>query len=92
MRILVDSIIEESGRTVAIIDVYPAFTPRPWPSNASSRTSYGETARVGETPTADTSVGADAHGLDDASFSYQWIRNAGALTLTLPELSEVATH
>ena len=35
------------------------------------------TARVGETLTADTSGFADEDGLDDATFSYQWMRNDG---------------
>ncbi len=36
------------------------------------------TAKVGETLTADTSGIADADGLEDVSYSYQWIRNNGA--------------
>ena len=35
------------------------------------------TAQVGETLTADTSGIADENGLDNASFSYQWLRNDG---------------
>ena len=35
------------------------------------------TARVGQTLTADTSGIADADGLDNVSFTYQWIRNDG---------------
>ena len=35
------------------------------------------TAQVGETLTADTSGIADEDGLDNVSYSYQWIRNAG---------------
>ena len=35
-------------------------------------------ARVGETLTADTSGIADADGLSNATFSYQWIRNDGS--------------
>ena len=34
-------------------------------------------AQVGETLTADTSDIADSDGLDNASFSYQWVRNDG---------------
>ena len=37
----------------------------------------GGTARVGETLTADISEIADADGLDNAVFSYQWIRHHG---------------
>ncbi len=36
------------------------------------------TAQVGETLTASTAGIADADGLDDAEFSYQWIRNDGS--------------
>ena len=36
------------------------------------------TARVGETLTADTSGIADADGLSNASFSYQWVSNDGS--------------
>ena len=35
------------------------------------------TAQVGETLTADTSDIPDSDGLDNASFSYQWVRNDG---------------
>ena len=37
------------------------------------------TARVGETLTADTSGIADADGLRNAAFRYQWIRNDGTI-------------
>ena len=36
------------------------------------------TAQVGETLTSDTSGIADADGLTNVSFSYQWIRNDGS--------------
>ena len=35
------------------------------------------TAQVGETLTADTSAIADEDGLDNVSYSYQWVRNDG---------------
>ncbi|MCY3693065.1 MAG: SwmB domain-containing protein [Chloroflexi bacterium] len=38
------------------------------------------TARVGETLTADTSGIADADGLDDASFSYQWLADGADIS------------
>ena len=44
---------------------------------ASGQPTINGTARVGETLTADTSGIADADGLDNAAFSYQWIRNDG---------------
>ena len=36
------------------------------------------TAQVGETLTADTSDIADADGLNNVSYSHQWIRNDGS--------------
>ena len=36
------------------------------------------TVQVGETLTADTTGIADADGLDNASYSYQWVRNDGS--------------
>ena len=44
---------------------------------ATGQPTINGTARVGETMTADTSGIADADGLDNAAFSYQWIRNDG---------------
>ena len=38
----------------------------------------GGTARVGETLTADTTGITDADGLDNATFSYQWVANDGS--------------
>ena len=38
----------------------------------------GGTAQVDETLTADTTGIADADGLDNASYSYQWVRNDGS--------------
>ena len=44
---------------------------------ATGQPTINGTARVGETLTVDTSGIADEDGLDDAAFSYQWIRNDG---------------
>ena len=46
-------------------------------SDNSSQPTISGTAQVGETLTADTSSIADEDGLDDATFSYQWIANDG---------------
>ena len=46
-------------------------------SPAAGRPTIGGTAQVGETLTADTSGIADADGLTNVSYSYQWIRNDG---------------
>ncbi len=44
---------------------------------ATGAPSISGTARVGETLTASTSGIADTDGLDDATFSYQWVRRDG---------------
>ena len=46
-------------------------------SPATGRPTISGTAQVGETLTANTSGIADADGLENATFSYQWIRNDG---------------
>ena len=54
-----------------ILKVVPANTP------ATGAPSISGTAQVDETQTADTSGIADADGLDNVSYTYQWIRNDG---------------
>ena len=46
-------------------------------SRATGAPSVGGTVEVGETLTADTSGIADANGLTNVSYSYQWIANEG---------------
>ena len=56
----------------------PAPTPEPTPepnTPATGALTISGTAQVGETLTADITGIADANGLDDAVFSYQWTRN-----------------
>ena len=56
----------------------PAPTPEPTPepnTPATGAPTISGTAQVGETLTADITGIADANGLDDAVFSYQWTRN-----------------
>ena len=55
----------------------PAPTPDP-NSPATGVPTVTGTAQVGEVLTADTSGIADADGLENATFSYQWIRNDGS--------------
>ena len=43
------------------------------------------TAQVGEKLQADTSGIADADGLDNATFSYQWVRNDGSSDTDIPD-------
>ena len=50
--------------------------PRP-NSPASGAPAITGTAQVGETLTADTSAIADANGLTNATFRYQWVHNNG---------------
>ncbi len=47
-------------------------------SPATGALAISGAAQVGETLTADTSAIADADGLSNVSFSYQWIRNDGS--------------
>ena len=68
------------------------------PNNpATGAPAIGGTAQVGETLTADTSGIADANGLDNASFSYQWlaggaeIAGATSSTYALAEADEGRT-
>ena len=50
------------------------------------------TAQVGETLTADTSAIADADGLDNATFSYQWVRVDGRTETDIPSAVAPAYH
>ena len=55
-------------------------TATPTPNrHATGAPTIGGTAQVGETLTAGTSEVADSDGLDNAAFSYQWIRNDGSI-------------
>ena len=57
----------------------PTIEPTPEPVNtpATGAPMIGGTAQVGETLTASTSGIADADGLTNVSYGYQWIRNDG---------------
>ena len=57
----------------------PTIEPTPKPVNtpATGAPMIGGTAQVGETLTASTSGIADADGLTNVSYGYQWIRNDG---------------
>ena len=46
-------------------------------NTATGQPTIGGTARVGETLTADTTGITDADGLDNVSYSYQWVANDG---------------
>ena len=61
-------------------------TPPPANTPATGAPSISGTVRVGETLTAETSAIADADGLDNVGYSYQWLANgadiAGATSST----------
>ena len=64
----------EESLTSAATDAVEARPNSP----ATGQPAITGTAQVGETLTADTSEIADADGLDNAAFSYQWISNSGS--------------
>ena len=82
---------DESLTSEATEAVAAAPTPN---SPATGAPTIGGTAQVGETLTADTSGIADADGLDDVSFAYQWladdadISGATNATYTLADTDE----
>ena len=53
------------------------LAPAPADSLLTGAPSIDGKAQVGQTLTADTSAITDADGLEDAVFTYQWIRNDG---------------
>ena len=67
---------------------FNAATP-PAPNHpATGVPTISGTARVGETLTADTSGIEDADGLDNATFSYQWVATDGGADLDIPGATE----
>ena len=64
--------------STATDEVAPAIQEQKANSQATGEPTISGTARVGETLTANISTIADDDGLEDATFSYQWIRNDGA--------------
>ena len=66
----------KQSKFVSVTPTQPA--ERSQNSPATGRPTIGGTAQVGETLTADTSDIADADGLTNVSYSYQWIRNDGS--------------
>ena len=61
------------GRTLSNRTELAVQVPAPANSAATGAPTISGTAQVGETLTADTSGIADADGLDNVSFSYQWL-------------------
>ena len=66
---------EDDGGTEETLVSEPTGAVNTPPTGAPT---IGGTPEVGETLTADVSAIADADGMDDASFAYQWIGNDGA--------------
>ena len=64
-------------------DILAIKQARPWVFSPSNQTATGQptitgTPQAGETLSADTSGIADANGLTNVQFSYQWIRSDGS--------------
>ena len=67
------------GKQSKFVSVTPTQPAEPSQNSpATGRPTIGGTAQVGETLTADTSDIADADGLTNVSYSYQWIRSDGS--------------
>ena len=68
----------EDGQTISVRIVPTSATVTPQPNSpATGAPAIRGTAQVGETLTADTSGIADANGLTNVTFNYQWIANDG---------------
>ena len=71
------SFTDDAGNEESLTsDATAAVSARP-NTPATGQPTIGGTAQVGETLTADTSSIDDADGRDNATFSYQWVRNDG---------------
>ena len=75
----------ETLTSFALLVLPPVNTPATGPPSISG------TAQVGQTLTADTSVIADADGLDNVAYSYQWIRNDGTSDTDILDATD-STH
>ena len=67
------AICTEDGRTLSNRTELTVQVPAPANSAATGTPTITGTAQVGETLTADTSGIADSDGLDNVSFTYQWL-------------------
>ena len=67
------SFTDDAGNSETLTSAVTAAVEAKPNSSATGLPSISETAQVGETLTADTSAIADADGLDNAVFSYQWL-------------------
>ena len=71
------SFTDDAGRGETLTSAATAAVVARPNNPATGAPSITGTAQVGETLSADTSAIADADGLADVSYSYQWIRNDG---------------
>ena len=65
-----------------------AAADSPTNNPATGQPTVGGTAQVGETLTVDTSGISDADGLDNATFSYQWISNDGSTDTDIQDATD----
>ena len=68
------------GRKLSNYAVWVVLSPPAANTPATGVPTIGGTAQVGETLSADTSGIADADGLDNVSFSYQWLADGAAIS------------
>ena len=76
------------GRSIASRVAIGVFGPETPNSAPSGLPVISGIAKARETLTADTSGIADADGLDNATFSYQWIASDGNADTDIPDASE----
>ena len=69
-NVITIEVTAEDGETIKVYTVTVTRTPN---SPATGLPTISGTAQVGQTLTADTSGIADADGLDNVAFSYQWL-------------------
>ena len=67
------AVCTEDGRRLSHRTELTVQVPAPANSAATGAPTIGGTAQVGETLTAETSAIADGDGLDNVSFTYQWV-------------------
>ena len=72
------SFADDPGNDETLTSAATAAVDAPPNSPATGAPAISGTAQVGQTLTADTSGIADADGLTNVSYSYQWIRNDGS--------------
>ena len=78
---------DDAGNEEGLISA-PTETVSPKPnSSTTGAPTISGTTRVGETLTTSTSGIADADGLTNATFSYQWIRNDGTADTDIQDAS-----